>query len=110
MFQKLPSEIISLIYSYDNTYNQIYKKCLDIINFLPTIVSYKRVKNIFEYQNDIIINKRHVKLHNYLEIKFTITQKNEIKKLKKYEKILLIKNGYYKWIFKVLPKIEMIEN
>ncbi len=109
MFQKLPYEIIRHIYSYDNTYNQIYKKCLDIINFLPIIDSYKKNKNIFIYQNDNIITQTHTKLHNYLEIKFTITNKNKIRRLKKYKKILLIKNGYYKWIFQILPEIEKLE-
>jgi len=49
------------------------------------------------------------KLHNYLEIKFIINKKNKIEKLKKFEKILLIKNGYYKWIFQILPKLEILD-
>ncbi len=116
MFKNLPNEIIEYIYSYDNTYKEIFKKSLKIIEILPTIISYKRIKNTFEYQNyqnyqnDNIITKSYTKLHNYLEIKFTITKNNEIKKLKKYEKILLIQNGYYKWIFEILPKIEMLDN
>ena len=108
MIFSLPNEIIRHIYSYDNTYQEIFKSCLKIIEYLPTIISYKRVKHTFEYQNDIMINKRYVKLNNYIEIKFTI-KGNEIKKMKKYEKVLLIKNGYYKWIFKILPKIEILE-
>ena len=50
----LPKEIIQLIYEYDNTYHDEYKKTLKLIDKLPKFISYSerlRLKNVYKIDN-----------------------------------------------------------
>lgn len=50
----LPKELIQLIYEYDNTYHNEYKKIVKIIDKLPKFISYSerlRLKNVYKIDN-----------------------------------------------------------
>ena len=59
MFHRLPREIIQLIYEYDNTYHEIYKKVIEeihpfkIYKVLQTYYIYDPKKSVLYYTNSV---------------------------------------------------------
>lgn len=70
----LSSDLIGLIYSYDNTYREIYSNCIKEITYYKVrrFINRKKVKKCYICNIDVIRKKRHLKSKKHLASKAMI--------------------------------------
>lgn len=109
----LPTELVSYIYTFDDTILNNYEKCLNVIRNLPQIITVKTRKkycleNIFGELDDTFVNKYHnFYINHFFLVKFDIKENYEVVELYSYiRNIYNFDQKYYSWLFEILPSLE----
>jgi hypothetical protein len=109
----LPTELVTYIYTFDDTIFKNYEKCLKIIKNLPQIITVKTrkkysIENIFgDFDDNLVIQHNDLFYYHFFLIKFDIREKYEVTKLYEYiRNIYNLDQRYYEWIFQILPSLE----
>jgi len=69
MFSKLPSEILSHIFSYDDTYRIIYNKSINLISKFPTYLYTENKTHYYNISISITLGKyKYITKIDFVEI------------------------------------------